>query len=104
MDNKRRFPRKRQRMRVTVGVDKAFTVDVSLGGFCVESMNVKPVGTQITGTVIVGTKELPFSGWICWTRASDRRIGLLGRMGIRFTSTSPELTDLLILNAPKPSA
>src|SRR5256885_1879449 len=51
MRTERRAERHRRRFKVTLGCAVSFTVDVSPGGFCTETMRVFPVGTPIHGSI-----------------------------------------------------
>jgi hypothetical protein len=91
--------RQRRRFRVSLaGASTCFTVDVSAGGFCVEAMKVMIPGTCVTGTIEADGRAFTFSGSVAWTRASEPRLGLRGRMGVRFASI-PE--DFRVMVVPK---
>jgi hypothetical protein len=88
--------RQRRRFRVSLaGASTCFTVDVSAGGFCVEAMRVMVPGTSVTGTIDADGKSFPFSGSVAWTRASEPRLGLRGRMGVRFASIAEEFRSMV---------
>jgi hypothetical protein len=63
----------------------AFTIDVSVGGFCAELMRVPSPGTQVTGSITIGGHEYTFRGRIVWARASEPRVNLRGRIGVTFS-------------------
>jgi hypothetical protein len=84
----RLIPRTRKRIRVTVGTSPAFTVDISPGGFCIETMATQRPGTDIAGKIRVDDQEFPFTGKIAWARAGDLRLNQRGRMGVRITGIS----------------
>lgn len=87
--------RQRRRFRVSlVGSSTCFTVDVSIGGFCIEAMRVLVPGTAVQGTIEADRRQFPFSGQVAWTRASEPRLGLRGRMGVRFTTVPDEFRSL----------
>ncbi len=85
MNDKRIMPRQRKRLRVEVSGSPMFTVDVSPGGFCYESMRILPPGSVVHGKIRVNEKDLPFTGLVAWAKASEPRMQVRGRMGIRFT-------------------
>ena len=92
--NKRVEPRQRRRFRVELQGSPLFTVDVSPGGFCAESMRVLPPGSQVTGRIRINEQELAFTGVVAWAKASEPRLQLRGRMGVRITSVPPEFYRL----------
>ena len=93
MANKRLIPRVRRRLRVTVNGNPAFTSDVSPGGFCVELMDVLPIGSDVTGTIEVGGTTFQYSGKVAWNVASERKIMKRGRMGVRFIGMDPRFYE-----------
>lgn len=94
MANKRNIQRERKRVRVELSGTTAFTVDVSPGGFCAESMKPSHPGTTVIGKLRVADKDLDFTGVVCWAKAAEPRLQLRGRMGIRFTSIDPAFYHL----------
>jgi hypothetical protein len=85
LNNKRRMPRHRKRLLVEVAGSPMFTVDVSPGGFSYESMSVHPPGTMVHGRIRVNGNDIAFTGQVAWAKASEPRLQMRGRMGIRFT-------------------
>lgn len=81
----RTLQRTRRRIAVTLGNKKAFTWDVSPGGFCIETMYTQKPGTDVTGTLELDAQSLPFTGKIAWSLAGDLRVMQRGRMGVRLT-------------------
>ena len=71
-----------------------FTADVSVGGFCAESMRVPPAGSAISGVISVGDKDVPFTGKVAWAKPGDARLNLRGRFGVRLDEPIPELSEL----------
>lgn len=100
MINKRLMPRQRRRFRVELEGNLLFTVDVSPGGFCAESMRVLPPGTQVRGRIRINEQELDFTGLIAWAKASEPRLQLRGRMGIRLTGAPPAYFGLFQKTGP----
>ncbi|MGA9520391.1 MAG: PilZ domain-containing protein [Myxococcaceae bacterium] len=94
MNNKRNMPRQRKRLRVEVSGSPVFTVDVSPGGFCYESMRILEPGSVIKGKIRVNDADLPFTGMVAWAKASEPRMQLRGRMGIRFTGVDSAFYSL----------
>jgi hypothetical protein len=88
---KRRAERQRRPFRVTLGCAVSFTVDVSSGGFCTETMLALPVGTMIQGSVQGPRKKVWFSGRIAWAEPGDCTLSLRGRMGIALADAGAEL-------------
>ena|SRR5438067_13877408 len=95
MRTERRAGRQRRRFKVTLGCAVSFTVDVSSGGFCTETMRVLPVGTMIQGSVDGPGKKVWFSGRIAWAEPGDCTLNLRGRMGIALADASAELFEPL---------
>jgi len=89
MANKRFIPRVRKRLKVLLNGVQSFTSDVSPGGFCVELLEVLPVGSDVSGALKLGEIEVQFSGKVQWAAAGERRILKRARMGIRFTGIDP---------------
>lgn len=87
--------RRRRRFKVTLGKHTSFTIDISSGGFSTEAMRVLPMGTEVTGTIQIEGKEMPFAGLVAWAKAGAPHLELRGRMGIRFTSVPKELLALI---------
>ncbi len=87
--------RRRRRYKVTLGTHTSFTIDISGGGFSTEAMRVLPVGTEVTGTIQVEAKQVPFSGRVAWAKAGAPHLNLRGRMGIRFSSPPQDLLALI---------
>jgi len=87
--------RRRRRFRVTVGAAVSFTVDVSAGGFCTESMRVLVAGTLVNGTIEASGKKASFTGRVVWNAPGDAALNVRGRMGIAFATIGPEIADLL---------
>lgn len=90
MPNKRFMDRQRKRLRVELSGTPSFTVDVSPGGLCLESMKPLAPGNSIHGKLRVANEDLDFTGVVCWAKAAEPRLQLRGRMGIRFTSVPPQ--------------
>jgi PilZ domain len=91
MANKRGAARLRRRLRVCLGSGGTlFTADVSPGGFCVHVAAAFTPGTPVSGELALEQDTYPFQGIVSWVRPGDARLGLHGRMGVRFT-TVPEV-------------
>jgi hypothetical protein len=93
--------RHRLRLRVTTTRGSSFTVNVGHGGVCTEQMRVLPVGTWVEGHISVDGRDAPFSGRVAWALAGDYRLGLLGRMGVRFDRVGSELAQGLASRADR---
>lgn len=99
MANKRRMPRNRRRVRVELEGTQLFTVDVSPGGFCAESMRILPPGTMVRGRIRFDDQDLEFTGTIAWAKAAEPRLQLRGRMGIRLTGVPNAYYSLFDIEA-----
>jgi hypothetical protein len=95
MRTARTAERTRRRFKVTLGGAVSFTVDVSPGGFCTETMRVLPVGTMIHGSLEGPGNNFGFTGRVVWAEPGDCSLNLRGRMGIAFAGAGPGLSDLL---------
>jgi hypothetical protein len=94
MAEKRSTPRKRRRLLVQLDRAASFTIDVSPKGFCLGSMKVLPMGSKLQGFIRVdGGMPIPFEGRVAWVAPGDRRLGLLGKMGVALAEPIPELAD-----------
>ena len=80
----------------------SFTVDVSAGGFCTESMRVLMPGTPVQGTIESLGKKVVFRGRVAWNTPGDASLNLRGRMGIAFAKVGPEFIDLLTNRTERP--
>lgn len=99
MASKRFMPRMRRRVRVELaGGTPVFTIDVSPGGLCLESMKTAIPGTEVRGKIRVGDKDVEFTGLVAWSTAAEPRLQLRGRFGVRFTSVGPEYFQALLPN------
>jgi hypothetical protein len=96
LKNNRAFPRLRHRLKLTVGPHRAFTSDVSLGGFSVEMMQVLPPGVGTQGVLYVGSAEIPFAGIVRWSKQGAPGAGRRGRMGVRFDGVSEAFKQALV--------
>jgi hypothetical protein len=86
MSNKRFVPRQRRRLKISLGGRlPAFTADVSPGGFAYEAMQVPRPGTTVHGSLTLADQEFAFTGEVTWVRASEPRLSVRGRVGVRFT-------------------
>jgi hypothetical protein len=95
MRTERRAERHRRRFKVTLGCGVSFTVDVSPGGFCTETMRVLPVGAVIQGSIEGPGKSVGFTGRVVWAVPGDCGLNLRGRMGIAFAHAGSEMFELL---------
>ena len=87
--------RQRRRFRVMLGNSLSFTLDVSNGGFCTESMRVLMPGTPVEGSIEGNGKRISFAGRVAWNTPGDATLNVRGKMGIAFSRVSPEISDLL---------
>lgn len=87
----------RSELRLPVSIDRraALSADVSHGGFCLESPTRHTVGAEVTGFVLHGPKELPFTGRVVWVKPGDPMASTWHSLGVEFTSVSPGLRALL---------
>ncbi len=83
--NKRVMPRLRRRLKLWLGERQAFTADVSPTGLAVELMATLTPGATVHGRLLVGEKELPFTGLVTWVRGAEPRLQRQGRAGVRLT-------------------
>jgi hypothetical protein len=90
-----RSPRSRVRLRVATSHGGSFTVNVGPGGFCTELVRVLPIGTPVEGSIYLDGQDRRFTGRVAWARPGDFRLGLKGRMGIRFLDVDPGLARAL---------
>lgn len=95
MPKTRTSARYRKRLKVTFDTAISFTIDVSTGGFCIESMRVLPPGAPVRGALFMGSRQVPFAGRVAWARPGHPQINLRGRMGVMFERVSPELRELI---------
>jgi len=87
--------RQRRRFRVMLGSAVHFTLDVSAGGFCTESMRVLTPGTPVEGSIESNGKRVSFAGRVAWNVPGDSMLNVRGKMGIAFQRVSPEMSELL---------
>lgn len=92
--NKRNIQRQRKRLRVELNGSSSFTVDVSPGGFCLETMRPALPGSSVIGKLRMADRDLEFTGVVCWAKASEPRLQMRGRVGVRFTSIHPDFFHL----------
>jgi hypothetical protein len=81
-----------------VGSAVFFTLDVSAGGFCTESMRVLMPGTPVEGSIEGNGKRVSFAGRVAWNVPGDSALNVRGRMGIAFQKIIPEMSELLSTN------
>ncbi len=84
--SKRSVERASRRYKVRLQQFVCFTANVSDGGFCAVSNRVLAPGTAVEGTIEIDGASVPFRGTVAWARAGDARLGIFGRMGIRFAA------------------
>jgi len=94
MTSTRASARHRRRFRVTIGASPVFTLDLGAGGFSAELMRVPAVGSAVSGAIQLNGSDIPYAGEVAWVRPGDPRIGLRGRIGVRFTRLAPEVRRL----------
>jgi len=85
MANKRYVPRSPKRLPLQMGGSRAFTADLSPGGFCVELSRALPPGVSVRGALELGGERFDFTGQVAWAHAGDLRLGVRARIGVRFT-------------------
>ncbi len=94
--NQRLLPRLRKRLSITLADARAFTADVSAGGFAVELMRTLQPGSTVHGTVSVGERLLGFTGLVSWTKQAEPRLQVRGKSGIRLTGIDPAFYEWLL--------
>ena len=93
-ESKRLLPRVHRRLGVTMAGNRAFTADISPGGFCIETMTVQRPGSDVTGVLRHADREFSFTGKVAWAVNGDLRALQRGRMGIRFTGIASDYYQL----------
>jgi hypothetical protein len=93
--------RQRRRFRVMLGTAVSFTLDVSAGGFCTESMRVLMPGTPVEGSIEGNGRNVSFAGRVVWNVPGDSTLNVRGKMGIAFSRVSPEMS-LMLCNRAAP--
>jgi len=78
-----------------LGSAVSFTLDVSAGGFCTESMRVLMPGTPVEGSIEANGKSVSFAGRVAWNVPGDSSLNVRCKMGIAFSKVAPEIADLL---------
>lgn len=80
-------PRRRHLLRLFVdGGPQDLPVEATAAGLTLEDLSTALPGTNLTGTVQVGSEDFYFEGEVSWAQAADPRLQLRGRAGLRFTS------------------
>lgn len=87
--------RHRRRFRVTIGASPVFTLDLGAGGFSAELMRVPANGSAVAGVIRLNGVDVAYRGEVAWVKPGDPRIGLRGRIGVRFTELPPEVRRLV---------
>lgn len=95
MKESRRAPRQRQRVPVTLDHTTLFTVNLGAGGFCTEAVRVLQPGTAVQGAIRVHGKEYEYRGRVAWAIAGSPRLRVNGKMGVCFSTITPEFLDAL---------
>jgi hypothetical protein len=90
-----RPPRRRMRLRLASGNKTMYSINVSAGGVCAESMRVLPVGTDVEGVIFLDDHGSSFAGRIAWAHPGDFRLNQLGQMGVRFLEIDPAFEQAL---------
>ena len=85
MGQKRFVPRTRRRLPLLLQGARTFTADLSPGGFCVELPRALPTGASVQGALEVGGERFDFTGQVAWAKASEPRLAVRARVGVRFT-------------------
>jgi hypothetical protein len=96
MPTARQSVRHRRRLRATLGSTPVFTADVGPGGFSAELIRVQPPGTPVQGSIRVNGDDLAFRGEIAWAKAGEPRLGLRGRIGVRFSMPSLDSRAIMV--------
>jgi hypothetical protein len=87
--------RLRKRVKVMLGRSASFTLDVSVGGFCTESMRVLPKGTAVKGSILVNGAEVPFAGRVAWARPGNAQLNVRGKMGVSFAEVARDFIQMI---------
>lgn len=88
---------------MTTGRGGSFTVNVSGGGYCTELMRVQEVGEPVEGVIHTARGQTTFRGQVAWAAAGDSRLGIRGRMGVRFLQVDRLFAALLEASADAPT-
>lgn len=80
-----RLPRTRRRFPLELAGGRAFTSDLSPGGFCVELNRALLPGTSVRGALELSGERFEFTGQVAWARAAEPRLSVRARVGVRFT-------------------
>lgn len=83
------------RLPVSVGRRAALSTDISDHGFCLESPSMHALGSEVSGFVLHGQKELKWTGRVMWAKAGNPMLSTWHQLGIQFTQVSPGLRALL---------
>jgi uncharacterized protein (TIGR02266 family) len=79
----------------------AYSLDFSLGGLCLQTRRVYPVGRKLALHLVVGSERLLVDAVVAWVRPAQRAVGL------RFVdvedASRARLLALMQSVAPKPS-
>ena len=94
--SERRAKRSAVPLPVSIGRKAAaLSADVSTDGFCLESPTFVAAGAEVTGYVLHGDKELPWSGRVVWAQPGNPMLSTWHRMGVQFTHVSAGLRALI---------
>jgi uncharacterized protein (TIGR02266 family) len=73
----------------------AYSLDFSLGGLCLRTRRVYPVGRELKLNLVVGGERLPVDAVVAWVRPVQKAVG------VRFVEVADEVrTRLLQLMGP----
>jgi uncharacterized protein (TIGR02266 family) len=79
----------------------AYSLDFSLGGLCLRTRRVYPVGRGLKLNLVVGGERLPVDAVVAWVRPVQKAVG------VRFVDVADEvrtrLLQLMRSVAPQPS-
>ncbi len=79
----RDVPRQARRYRVEVDGWSGYTLDVSLGGFAAEVSTLPRRGSDVRGSICVGSQSYTFTGSVVWVGESSPETRKR-RVGVRF--------------------
>jgi uncharacterized protein (TIGR02266 family) len=68
----------------------AYSLDFSLGGLCLRTRKVYPVGRRLKLNLVVGEEKLPVDAVVAWVRPGETAVG------VRFVDVADEVRARLL--------
>jgi uncharacterized protein (TIGR02266 family) len=68
----------------------AYSLDFSLGGLCLQTRRVYPVGRRLTLSLVVGSERFRVDAVVAWVRPTQRAVG------VRFVDVAEEARARLL--------